>query len=129
VHRRRSVLTTHAIAGLAFWPVALAVGACLVLSGCSPGVDYPSLFPAVHDMPPPRADAPMDQNQVQQATEALIADRNHLNAEAQGGGQANASSPAPASGATQGTAKYQPASTANAKPAASAAQTAGTETK
>jgi hypothetical protein len=107
----------------------LAVGACLVLSGCSPGVDYPSLFPAVHNMPPPRADAPMDQNQVQQATEALIADRNHLNAEAQGSGHANTPSPAPASGATQGTAKYQPASTANAKPAASGAQTAGTETK
>ena len=65
------------------------------MSGCSPGADYPSLFPAVHDMPPPRADTPMDANQVQQATEDLITDRNRLSAESQGGGQsANAADPA-----------------------------------
>ena len=62
--------------------LALAAATCLLVAGCSPGVDYPSIFPAVHDMPPPRADAPMDQVQVQKATEDLISERNHLNAEA-----------------------------------------------
>jgi hypothetical protein len=54
----------------------------LLVAGCSPGADYPSIFPAVHDMPPPRADTPMDQVQVQKATEDLISQRDHLNAEA-----------------------------------------------
>jgi hypothetical protein len=55
---------------------------CLLVAGCSPGVDYPSIFPAVHDMPPPRSDATMDQIQVQKATEDLITERDHLNAAA-----------------------------------------------
>jgi hypothetical protein len=62
---------------------ALAAVACLVLGACSPGADYPSLFPAVHDIPPPRSDAPLDANQVQQATEDLITARDRLNTEAQ----------------------------------------------
>lgn len=64
-------------------PFRLALGAvaCLLVAGCSPGADYPSIFPAVHDIPPPRADAPMDQLQVQKATEDLITQRDHLNAE------------------------------------------------
>ncbi len=78
--QRRLRVTTRVLAVMA--SVALAA---LALSGCSPGADYPSIFPAVHDMPPPRADTPMDPDQVQQATEDLITDRNHLSAEAQGG--------------------------------------------
>jgi hypothetical protein len=35
-------------------------------------------------MPPPRADTPLNPVQVQQATEDLISERNHLNGEAQG---------------------------------------------
>jgi hypothetical protein len=62
---------------------ALAAVACLVLGACSPGADYPSLFPAVHDIPPPRGDTPLDANQVQQATEDLITARDRLNTEAQ----------------------------------------------
>jgi hypothetical protein len=63
--------------------LALAVAAtCLLVAACSPGVDYPSIFPAVHDMPPPRSDATMDQVQVQKATEDLITERDHLNAAA-----------------------------------------------
>ena len=65
--------------------VALAALACLGLTACSPGADYPSLFPSVHDVPPPRADTPLDSNQVQQATEDLITARDRLTAEAQGG--------------------------------------------
>ena len=87
--RRRRVTTRM------FAVVAILAPAALAMSGCSPGADYPSLFPAVHDMPPPRADTPMDDNQVQQATEDLISDRNRLSAESQGGGQSsNAAAPA-----------------------------------
>ncbi|MGA9428644.1 MAG: hypothetical protein WBV65_03835 [Xanthobacteraceae bacterium] len=70
--------------------MAVIVPAAVALSGCSPVADYPSLFPAVHDMPPPRTDTPMDANQVQQATEDLITDRNRLSAEAQGSAQSAA---------------------------------------
>ena len=66
----------------AFLVVAAVAG--LVLAACSPGADYPSLFPSVHDIPPPRTDTPLDSNQVQQATEDLISARDHLSAEAQG---------------------------------------------
>ena len=50
--------------------------------GAQPGGAFPSIFPAEHDMPPPRAEAPMDQLQIQQATESLITERNQLNAQA-----------------------------------------------
>ena len=70
--------------------VALGAIACLALGACSPGADYPSLFPAVHDIPPPRSDTPLDRNQVQQATEDLISARNRLSAEAQAGQAKNA---------------------------------------
>ena len=63
-------------------PWAFAASACFLVAACSPGTDYPSIFPAVHDMPPPRTDTTMDQLQVQKATEDLITQRNHLNAEA-----------------------------------------------
>jgi hypothetical protein len=72
--------------------------ACLVLAACSPGADYPSLFPSVHDVPPPRADTPLDSNQIQQATEDLITARDHLTAEAQGT-QAKSSTGSPGSSA------------------------------
>ena len=65
----------------AFLVVATVAG--LVLAACSPGADYPSLFPSVHDIPPPRTDTPLDSNQVQQATEDLISARDRLSAEAQ----------------------------------------------
>jgi len=65
----------------AFLVVAAVTG--LVLAACSPGADYPSLFPSVHDIPPPRTDSPLDSNQVQQATEDLISARDRLSAEAQ----------------------------------------------
>jgi hypothetical protein len=92
---------------------ALALTLCGALSACSPGVEYPSIFPAVHDMPPPRADAPLDADQVQQATEDLITQRNHLSAGAAGqqknvvqsGGAAAPKAPA-----------AQPAASANAAP-------------
>ena len=116
--QRRVRVTTRVFAVM-----AIVAPAALALSGCSPGADYPSIFPAVHDMPPPRADTPMDANQVQQATEDLITDRNRLSAEAQGGapstvGSASATKKPPAadgSGAMQG--------------GGNGAQTVGAETK
>jgi hypothetical protein len=63
--------------------LALAALACLVLVACSPGTDYPSLFPSVHDLPPPRTDTTLNSNQVQQATEDLISARDRLSTEAQ----------------------------------------------
>jgi len=66
----------------AFLVVAAVAG--LVLAACSPGADYyPSPFPSVHDIPPPRTDTPLDSNQVQRATEDLISARDRLSAEAQ----------------------------------------------
>jgi len=109
----------------------MAAAACLLLAGCSPGLDYPSLFPAVHDMPPPRAETTMDPAQVQQATEDLITARNHLSAETQGAGQAKTPANDPndvAARKKDAAAKAKPA--AGAAPAAPAAtQTAGADTK
>lgn len=59
--------------------VAVAAGLACALSGCSPEL----AFPAVHDMPPPRADTPLTPDQVKQATDDLISERNHLSAETQ----------------------------------------------
>ncbi|MGC1779806.1 MAG: hypothetical protein WBB34_17885 [Xanthobacteraceae bacterium] len=50
-------------------------------------MSYPSLFPSVEEVPPQRADTPMDANQIQRATEDLITDRNRLSAETQGDDQ------------------------------------------
>jgi hypothetical protein len=118
VHRRRSFLTTLMLAGF-------AAAACLLVAGCSPGVDYPSIFPAVHDMPAPRADTPMDADQVQQATEDLITERNHLEAQQQGSGQAKTTAPPATGGTSQPTAKYQPAAAVSTKNAATSANAQG----
>lgn len=144
MHRRRTVKTLRLAAA------AIAVAAALTASGCSPGGDYPSLFPAVHDMPPPRADSTMDPVQVQQATEDLISERNHLSTEAQGAQQAETPPPGaapngekpqaekPQAGKLQSArqlaaklaAKKQAAASANSpRDPASATQTAGAESK
>ncbi len=115
----------------AFAVLALIAPAALAMSGCSPGSDYPSLFPAVHDMPPPRADTPMDANQVQQATEDLISDRNRLSAEAQGTGQSANGANAPAAKNPPAAGVQNAGGVAGTAPgmAADGTQTAGTETK
>jgi hypothetical protein len=114
--------------------IALAGACCLILSACSPGVDYPSLFPAIHDTPPPRSETPLDSVQVQQATEDLISARDRLSAEAQSSQNRKSAKPL-ASSATAAAAKKQPAalSPANAAsrrpPGSENAQDADTETK
>ncbi len=126
MHRRAKV-TTWALAAL-----AVAAAAAAFLSGCSPGADYPSLFPAVHDMPPPRSDTTLDPAQVQQATEDLITARDHLNAEAPASTEdktpEKSASAAAKPGAKTG-AKSKPAKTSSGNNAARTTQTAGAETK
>jgi hypothetical protein len=124
--------------------LALSAGACLVLAACSPGADYPSLFPAVHDIPPPRTDAPLDANQVQQATEDLISARDRLNTEAQGppaktiAAKSAPSAPAKSAGksaakpTTDGASAKKEAITQASRrgpPTSDAAQTVGAESK
>jgi hypothetical protein len=66
---------------------ALAIGsaALLLIAGCSSS-SAPSLFPAVLDSPPPREDVPLSPDQVKQATDNLVAERNRLCAEAAANG-------------------------------------------
>jgi hypothetical protein len=127
----RATLTARILTGLAAHSAAIALAvaaaACLTLSACSPGADYPSLFPAIHDMPPPRADATLDAQQVQQATEDLISDRNRLNSEAQGGPAKAPLNLAPKSANSSAAAKK--AAAKSPPPAAAGTQTAGAETK
>jgi len=117
VQRRRKVRTR------VFTALALLAPAAFALSGCSPA-SYPSIFPAVEEAPPPRADTPMDAKQVQQATEDLISDRNRLNAEADGPAQSGADPAAvpkkPAAAAANGSAP---------RASGSGTLTAGAETK
>jgi hypothetical protein len=110
----------------------IAVVFCIVLSACSPGTDYPSLFPAVHDIPPPRSETPLDPNQVQQATEDLISARDR--AEAQTSQNKKATSPSAsatdAAGARKPPIALSPANAASRHTSGSeSAQDAGTQTK
>ena len=120
--------------GIAPTLIAFLGACCLILSACSPVANYPSLFPAVHDTPPPRAETPLDSVQVQQATEDLISARDRLSAEAQSSQNQKSAKPL-ASSATAVAAKKQPvalspANAASHRPPDSAnAQDAGTETK
>jgi len=93
--------------GIAPTLVAFLGAYCLILSACSPVANYPSLFPAIHDTPPPRSETPLDSVQVQQATEDLISARDRLSAEAQSSQRQNSARPS-ASSATAVAAKKQP---------------------
>ena len=59
--------------------LALAA-ATAVVSGCS---STDAIFPAVHDMPAPRPDAPLTADEVKQATDSLITQRDNLTTEVQ----------------------------------------------
>jgi hypothetical protein len=129
----RATLTARTLMGLAAHSATIALGvavaACL-LSACSPGAEYTSLYPAVHDtppLPPPRTDTTLDAQQVQQATEDLISDRNRLNSQAQSGPSKAPLNLAPKSPNSAAAAKKAKAKTP--PPAAASTQTAGTETK
>jgi hypothetical protein len=116
------LIKAAAISGLPVAPGALAVAFCVLLSACSPGVDYPSSpFPAA---PPPRSDTPLDATQVQQATEDLITARDHLSAEAQSG-QTKKPAKSLTTSANAAATKKPPAASPPA--GAAARQTAGAE--
>ena len=84
--RNRRTVAARVVAGL-------ALGASIAaLAACSPGADYP----AVLDKPEARADKPMNPDQVRQATDALISDRNRLSSDAQASQQASQQAGAPA---------------------------------
>jgi hypothetical protein len=78
---------------------ASAVIGALMLAGCAVEVG----FPAVHDMPAPRAETTLTPDQVKEATDSLISQREHLSTEAQGAAQPvqTAATPAPPTTAAQ----------------------------
>jgi len=93
--------------------------AALVLSGCASD----SGFPAVHDMPAARTETTLTPDQVKEATDSLISQRDHLSAEAQGGAQPVPVSTTPAASAPQ----QKPATAAAAaRPAAADDSTGAT---
>jgi hypothetical protein len=108
-----------------FGLAALAGVLALLLAGCSQDG-----FPAVHDMPAPRADTPLSPDEVKAATDALISERDHLSSETQANGQPNAP-PAPPGGSKPPTQKKTASGQAGAKPVATtgSTQTAGADSK
>jgi hypothetical protein len=78
---------------------ATAVIGALLLAGCAVEVG----FPAVHDMPAPRAETTLTPDQVKEATDSLISQREHLSTEAQGSAQPvqTAATPTPPATAAQ----------------------------
>lgn len=90
-----------------------ALIAALLLSACASDIG----FPAVHDMPAARTETTLTPDQVKEATDSLISQRNHLSAEVQGNAQPVAVSATPAASAPQ----QKPATAAAARPAAPAA--------
>ncbi len=70
----RSSVTRLLLAGL-----ALASATAFLVAGCSTD----TIFPAVHDIPAPRPDAPLTAEEVKQATDSLITERDHLSTETQ----------------------------------------------
>ena len=102
--------------------LAIAALVAFLVSGCSEVT-----FPAVHDMPTPRAETTMNPDQAKQATDALISERDHLSTEAQANVQP---SPATNTAGTTGSLKKPSPVPLSAKVAApGATQTAGVDTK
>ena len=119
----RATVIPRMLASFAPWRrlafVVLAAVSCLVITACSPGADYPSLFPSVHDIPPARTDATLNSNQVQQATEDLISARDRLSSEAQGAqGKNPTNSPTKAVAKPSANSPANSAAKSSAKPAA-----------
>lgn len=96
--------------------LAIAAAAGLLVSGCSPEVG----FPAVHDMPAPRADTPLTPDEVKQATDNLISQRDHLSTATSPNNQAGTASNGSANAATTTSTRKKPPAAAQqaAQPAA-----------
>jgi hypothetical protein len=65
--------------------LAVGLAALILVAGCTSS-SAPSLFPTVLDHPAPREDTPLSPDQVKQATDNLLAERNRLCAEAASNG-------------------------------------------
>jgi hypothetical protein len=97
VHKYRSIMARMPFGWAGMMPsslprvLAMCAAIAVLASGCSPEI----AFPAIHDMPPPRADTPLSPDQVKQATDGLISDRNHLSTETQAAVAATAAADAP----------------------------------
>jgi len=83
--RQRTISHALAVSALAAW-VAFWVSGCSEVS-----------FPAVHDVPAPRAETALTPDQVKQATDNLICEREHLTNVAQAGTPAATTSAKPPS--------------------------------
>ncbi len=104
---------------LVFGALVIAAPVGFLVSGCSE-----ALFPAIHDMPAPRADTPLTPDQVKQATDALTSERDRLNTQIQANGQPGTT--ASVAGAAQ---QKPPSSTQPAAAQPGATQTAGADPK
>jgi hypothetical protein len=109
----------RSVTRLGLGTLAIAAALAFLVSGCTE-----ALFPAVHDMPAPRADTPLTPDQVKQATEALASERDHLTTQALPNGQ-----PGTAAGAAGAAQQKPPPSTQPATAASGATQTAGADPK
>jgi hypothetical protein len=98
---------------------AVAFIAALALSGCAADTG----FPAVHDMPAARTETTLTPDQVKQATDSLISERDHLSAEAQGGVQPVQAASTPTASTPQ---QKRAAAAATAQPAAADDSTGAT---
>jgi hypothetical protein len=68
----------------------VAVAITAALGGCSQVTEYQSAYPSVLAPPTPRAEQPMSDAELKQATDALISDRSKLSADVQAAQQASA---------------------------------------
>ncbi len=66
-------MTRHELSAKLVLGSLLAAGLACLVAGCSEVG-----FPAVHDMPAPRADTPLTPDQIKQATDDLVSQREHL---------------------------------------------------
>jgi len=114
-----SVNGERSVTRLVLGALAIAASAAFLVSGCTE-----AFFPAVHDMPAPRADTPLTPDQVKQATDALTSERDRLNTQVQANGQPGTTASVPV--AVQ---QKPPSSTQPAAAQAGATQTAGADPK
>ncbi len=104
---------------LVFGALVIAAPVAFLVCGCSE-----ALFPAIHDMPAPRADTPLTPDQVKQATDALTSERDRLNTQIQANGQPGTTASVPAAAQQKPSSSTQPTTAASG-----ATQTAGADPK
>jgi hypothetical protein len=82
--RKRAATSNGLIVAAAIFTATVAVG------GCSQVTEYQSAYPSVLAPPTPRAEQPMSDAELKQATDALLSDRSKLSADVQAAQQASA---------------------------------------